>query len=100
MNFFNTFRGRLLLILSFLLIATLGVQFYVNLVRQQENDNLRRMQEQALVAGITLGFTTIPLKDTPRVAIRRKDRINKSLPRNVLKKFIRLLPGREITDSY
>lgn len=64
MNFFNTFRGRLLLILAFLLIATLSVQYYLNLVTQQENENRRQMQEQALVAGITLGFTTIPLRDT------------------------------------
>jgi signal transduction histidine kinase len=63
MNFFNTFRGRLLLILAFLLIATLGVQYYLNLVTQQENETQRQMQEQALVAGITLGFTSIPLKD-------------------------------------
>lgn len=64
MSFFNTFRGRLLLILAFLLIATLGIQYYLNLLTQQENNNLRQMQEQALVAGITLGFTTMPLKDT------------------------------------
>lgn len=64
MSFFNTFRGRLLLILAFLLVATLGIQYYLNLLTQQENNNLRQMQEQALVAGITLGFTTIPLRDT------------------------------------
>ena len=63
MNFFNTFRGRLLLILAFLLIATLGIQYYLNLLTQRENNNLREMQEQALVAGITLGFTTIPQQD-------------------------------------
>jgi signal transduction histidine kinase len=64
MSFFNTFRGRLLLILAFLLVATLGIQYYLNLLTQRENNNLRQMQEQALVAGITLGFTTIPLRDT------------------------------------
>lgn len=63
MNFFNTFRGKLLLILVFLLIATLGIQYYLNLLTQKDNDNLRQMQEQALVAGITLGFTSIPSKD-------------------------------------
>lgn len=60
------------MILSFLLIATLGIQYYLNLVTQKENDNLRRMQEQALVAGITLGFTTIP-KDT-----RVRDLVNQN----------------------
>ena len=64
MNFFNTFRGRLLIILTFLLLATLGTQYYLNLVTQQENETQRQMQEQALVAGITLGFTSIPLKDS------------------------------------
>jgi signal transduction histidine kinase len=73
MNFFNTFRGRLLLILAFLLVATLGIQYYLNLLTQRENNNLRQMQEQALVAGITLGFTTIPLPDT-----RVQDLINQN----------------------
>ena len=59
MNFFNTFRGRLLLILSFLLIATLGVQYYLNLLTQKENDELRDAQAKALVAGITLGSNGI-----------------------------------------
>lgn len=63
MRFFNTFRGRLLLILALLLVATLGVQYYLNLLTQQENIDLRDAQTQALVAGITLGFTSIPLKD-------------------------------------
>ena len=44
-DFFRTFRGRLLLILAFLLVATLGVQYYLNLRTQNENNNLRAMQE-------------------------------------------------------
>ncbi|MEP6788322.1 MAG: ATP-binding protein [Acidobacteriota bacterium] len=63
MKFFNTFRGRLLLILAVLLVATLSVQYYLNLSSQQENIDLREAQTQALVAGITLGFTSIPLQD-------------------------------------
>lgn len=59
MEFFNTFRGRLLVVLSFLLIATLGVQFYLNYLAQKENNQLREMQEQALVAGIALGFNSM-----------------------------------------
>src|SRR5687767_878514 len=59
MRFFNTFRGRLLVILSVLLIATLGVQFYLNYRTQEENIELREMQEQALVAGIVLGFNSM-----------------------------------------
>ncbi len=57
MNFFNTFRGRLLIILAFLLITTLGVQYYLNLKTQRENDKLRARQEQALIAGMVLGFS-------------------------------------------
>lgn len=59
MNFFNTFRGRLLLILAFLLVSTLGVQYYVNLQMQQENDDRREEQEQTLVAAIALGFASM-----------------------------------------
>jgi hypothetical protein len=59
MKFLNTFRGRLLVILSLLLIATLGVQFYLNYRAQKENNELREMQEQALVAGIALGFNSM-----------------------------------------
>lgn len=59
MNFFNTFRGRLLLILAFMLVATLGVQFYLNLVTQEENNALREAQAQALVAGIAVGANAL-----------------------------------------
>lgn len=63
MRFFNTFRGRLLLTLALLLVATLSVQYYLNLITQRQNNDLLEAQTQALVAGITLGFTSIPLED-------------------------------------
>ncbi len=66
MNFFNTFRGRLLLILAIMLVATLGVQYYLNLVTQKENDNLRQLQAQALVSGITVGSNALT-SNTDRV---------------------------------
>ena len=59
MKFINTFRGRLLLILAILLVATLGVQYYLNLLTQQENIDLREAQEQSFAAGISLGFTAM-----------------------------------------
>jgi signal transduction histidine kinase len=59
MNFFNTFRGRLIVILAILLITTLGVQYYLNYQNEQENKRLRESQEQALVAGISLGGRTM-----------------------------------------
>ncbi len=72
MNFFNTFRGRLLIILAFLLIATLGVQLYINLSNRRENIRLREIQEQALVAGIALGFNSIGSKDRLRDFVERE----------------------------
>ena len=60
MSFFNTFRGRLLLILLFLLVTTLGVQYYVNLYTENQNQRLREMQEQAITAGFSVGFSSIP----------------------------------------
>lgn len=59
MQFLNTFRGRLLLILVLLLVAMLGVQFYLNYLTQQENDELTVAQSKALVAGIALGTAGI-----------------------------------------
>ncbi|HEX6279955.1 MAG TPA: ATP-binding protein [Pyrinomonadaceae bacterium] len=59
MEFFGTFRGRLLLIFAFLIIATLGVQYYLNLLTQAENDRRREVQEQTLSAGIELGVSGI-----------------------------------------
>jgi len=59
MGFFNTFRGRLLLILAFLLVMTLGLQYFVNIRTQDQNDNSRELQGQALVDGIALGVSGI-----------------------------------------
>lgn len=74
MNFFNTFRGRLLLILAFMLVATLGVQYYLNLITQQENDDLRQLQAQALVAGIAVGSNSLTSnEDRVEDLVRRTD---------------------------
>jgi signal transduction histidine kinase len=72
MNFFNTFRGRLLVILALLLIATLGVQYYLNLKTQRENSNLREMQTQALVAGIALGINGVTSSDRIEDIVKRE----------------------------
>ncbi len=63
MNFFNTFRGRLLVILAVLLVAMLGVQYYLNLKTQRENNNLLDIQTQALVSGMQLGFNSMSSTD-------------------------------------
>ena len=72
MNFFNTFRGRLLIILAFLLVATLGVQLYVNLSNRRENQRVRELQQQALVTGITLGFNSMQSTDRLTDLINRE----------------------------
>jgi signal transduction histidine kinase len=63
MRFFSTFRGKLLLILLLLLVATLSVQYYLNLKTQRENNELRQLQSQALVAGIAVGFNSLTSRD-------------------------------------
>ena len=59
MEFFGTFRGRLLLIFAFLIVTTLGVQYYLNLYMQNENDERRALSEKALKAGFVLGVNGI-----------------------------------------
>lgn len=51
------------MILALLLVATLGVQYYLNLRTQQDNTELREAQEQTIVAGIALGFTSMTSRD-------------------------------------
>ncbi len=59
MNFFKTFRGKLLIILAILLIATLSVQYYLNLQTQDENNDKLEEQTQALVGGFALAANGI-----------------------------------------
>ena len=72
MNFFNTFRARLLIILAFLLVATLGVQLYVNLSSRRESVRMRQLQEQALVAGLTLGFNGLQSPERLRELVNQE----------------------------
>lgn len=71
-NFFNTFRGKLLIILAFLLVATLGVQLYLNLRTENENVKIREKQEQALVAGITIGANSLTSGDRLQDFVKRE----------------------------
>lgn len=63
MNFFSTFRGRLLLILVVSLVATIGVQYYLNYLSQQENIRMRDAQSRALAAGIAVGTAGVTSED-------------------------------------
>ena len=71
-NFLNTFRGRLLVILAFLLITTLAVQFFLNLQIENQNKNMREMQEQALVSGIALGANSLVSTDRLQDFVNRE----------------------------
>jgi len=55
----NSFRARLLLLLVFLLGLTLGVQYYVNLRTVRSNAHLIVEQEEAVMAGVGLGVSSI-----------------------------------------
>ncbi|MBX3281935.1 MAG: HAMP domain-containing protein [Acidobacteria bacterium] len=66
MPFLSTFRGRLVVILALLLIATLGFQYFLNLKTQQENYALREKQERAIVAGLAVGISSVTSPDRIR----------------------------------
>ena len=55
MRFLKTFRGKLLAVLAIMLVATIGVQFYLNLLMQEENNELREAQMRAIVSGFAVG---------------------------------------------
>lgn len=73
MNFFKTFRGKLLIILALLLVATLGFQYYLNLRTQDENNEMLEAQSRALVAGFTLAVNSITSREYMEDLIRRED---------------------------
>jgi signal transduction histidine kinase len=58
----SSFRVRLLLVLAGLLIVTLGTQYLLNLRNGRNSRRLREMQEQALIAGVSLGVKSISAK--------------------------------------
>jgi signal transduction histidine kinase len=63
LRIFYSFRARLLLVLAALLVTTLGVQYYLNLLAERNNARIRRQQEQALIAGVALGVKSISSND-------------------------------------
>ncbi len=58
----NSFRARLVLLLVVLLGLTLGVQYYVNLRSVRRNAHMIVEQEQAIMAGVALGVSSINKK--------------------------------------
>ena len=63
MNFFNTFRGRLMIILAFLLIATLGVQYYLNLKPRRKIFDCARCRNRRSLPDLSLGSNGITSSD-------------------------------------
>ncbi len=55
----NSFRVRLLLLLAALLMLTLSVQYYVNLRSVRSNTQFIIEQQQAIMAGVTLGVKSL-----------------------------------------
>lgn len=98
MTFLNTFRGRLLLILAFLLVTTLSVQYYLNLVTQQQNNDLSEAQTRALVAGIALGSNGITSKEYMEDLIKNQPYFVETATDRI-KDVIIINNNWEITDS-
>jgi signal transduction histidine kinase len=71
-RFLNSFRVRLLLVLAGLLVATLGVQFYLNRLSEQQVARTIAEQERALAAGISLAAESMPT--TTRMGILDRER--------------------------
>jgi signal transduction histidine kinase len=75
-QFINSFRVRLLLVLAALLIAMLGVQYYLNVLAERNNARVVAEQEQALAAGVEIGVKSI---STPDRLIELRDNANQPL---------------------
>ncbi|HEY0101414.1 MAG TPA: ATP-binding protein [Pyrinomonadaceae bacterium] len=71
-NVLNSFRVRLLLVLAGLLIATLGLQFYLNRRAELRVARTIAEQERALAAGISLAAESMPT--TTRMGILDRER--------------------------
>ena len=100
MKFYRTFRGRLVIVLTLLLVAMLGIQYLLNLRAQQESGILREQREQALVAGITLGFSA--LQSTDRLAEFLEDKGRPFFDARIrerIRDIIIINPDWEVDDS-
>ena len=58
-NLFYSFRVRLLFVLAGLLVVTLGVQYYLNLRAARNRARILAEQEQAIMAAVGLGMSSI-----------------------------------------
>lgn len=99
MNFLQTFRVRLLIILAILLIATLGFQYYLNLQMERQNERLREEQQQVLVAGVALGFNGLSSSDRLSDFVKREGQAFDDKTLNQIQDLIIINKEWEIYDS-
>src|SRR5688500_5298099 len=99
-NFLNTFRGRLLVILAFLLITTLAVQFVLNWQMENQNKNLRAVLQQALVDGLTLGAHSMTSGDRLQEFVKKQGQsFFDEISTQRIKDIMIIDPDWEIYDS-
>jgi signal transduction histidine kinase len=101
MRFFSTLRAKLLLVMGILLVATLSVQYYINLRTEAENQKQNDRQSQALVSGLTLGVSgmTSQSESLSKIVERSQDTFYDKYARNRLKDIIVINEKWEIYES-
>ena len=101
MKFLRTFRGRLVVILAFLLVLTLTVQFYLNYTAQAANEHLRELEGEALVAGFTLGVNSLTSSDRLRdIAVSENQTFFDERVANRIRDIIVIDNDWRVSDSY
>ena len=100
MKFLQTFRARLLVVLALLLVLSLGVQYYLNYTVQIESAENRELREQALVAGIGLGFSALTQTDPlEKFVLERGVRFLDEDLRSRIDDIILIDPSWQVYDS-
>lgn len=71
-KFLKSFRIRLLIILAMLLIATLSVQYYLNIRTQEENRRISELHDAAFLAGFAIGVNGMQQRDNLEDFVKRE----------------------------
>jgi signal transduction histidine kinase len=86
--------------MGILLVATLSVQYYLNVRRETDNKRLNDRQQQALVAGLTLGVSGITSNDElSQLVEKAKDTLFDRYTERRLKDIIIINGDWEVYDS-
>src|SRR5438132_467676 len=100
MRFFNTIRGRLLIILAILLVLTLGVQYYLNILNEGENSRLREMQEASVATGFSIGMSSLTSKSYVQDLVAQGQVYFDEGDRRRIKDILIIDNEWRVTDSY